>query len=120
MDLAVTDAVRSVLTGRFDEGHVAMLQALGHQQAVAATCRGFSIDPKAYADEFDLIYDGVDGKPRALSPAQRVEVERTATLALGMMFGGQVAIAANSHEAFCSAAVRERASGAAKHLVWKS
>lgn len=118
MDLAATDAIRSMLDGAFDEGHIAMLQALGHQQAVAATCSGFEIDPKAFANEFDLIYDDQSGKPRALDAAQRAEVERKATLALGMAFGAQVAISANDHVAFCAAASKERASGKATHLIW--
>jgi hypothetical protein len=118
MDLAVTDAVRTVLAGQFDEGHIAMPQALGHQQAVAATCPGFAIDPRAFANAFDLIYDGADGKPRSLSGAQRTEIERKATLGLGMTFGGQIAISANDHTAFCRAATQERAGGKAAHLVW--
>ncbi|KTE14045.1 hypothetical protein [Sphingopyxis sp. H115] len=118
MDLAATDAIRSMLDGAFDEGHVAMLQALGHQQAVAATCSGFEIDPKAFAKEFDLIYDDQSGKPRALDAGQRAEVERKATLALGMAFGAQVAISANDHSAFCEAATQERASGKAANLIW--
>jgi len=118
MDLAVTDAVRSILSGQFDEGHIAMLQALGHQQAVAATCPGFSIDQQAFSNEFDLIYDGADGKPRSLSSAQRTELERKATLGIGMTFGAQVAISANDHVAFCRAATQERAGGKIAHLVW--
>lgn len=118
MDLAATDAIRSMLDGAFDEGHIAVLQALGHQQAVAATCSGFEIDPKAFAKEFDLIYDDQSGKPRTLDAAQRAEVERKATLALGMAFGAQVAISANDHAAFCEAASKERASGKATNLIW--
>jgi hypothetical protein len=119
MDLAAADAIRSVLDGAFDEGHIAMLQALGHQQAVASTCSGFEIDPKAFSTEFDLIYDDTNGKPRDLNAGQRAEIERKATLALGMAFGGQIAISANDHQAFCEAATQERADGKAANLIWK-
>lgn len=118
MDLAATDAIRSVLDGAFDEGHIAMLQALGHQQAVASTCSGFEIDPKAFSAEFDLIYDDAAGKPRSLDANQRAEIERKATLGLGMAFGAQIAISANDHQAFCQAANQERASAKAAHLIW--
>ena len=119
MDLAASSAIRSVLAGQFDEGHIAMLQALGHQQAVAATCAGFTIDPRIYSNEFDLIYDDAKGKPRALKAGEKLKLERQATLALGMAFGAQVAISANDHPAFCKAAALERASGKVDHLVWK-
>ena len=118
MDLAAADAIRSMLDGTFDEGHIAMLQALGHQQAVAATCTGFEIDPKAFSNEFDLVYDDSSGKPRSLDSSQRTELERKATLALGMAFGAQIAISANDHQAFCQAASEERSSGKAAHLIW--
>ncbi len=118
MDLAATDAIRSVLDGAFDEGHIAMLQALGHQQAVASTCSGFEIDPKAFSAEFDLIYDDSAGKPRSLDAGQRAEIERKATLALGMAFGAQIAISANDHEAFCQAATQERVGTKAPDLIW--
>jgi hypothetical protein len=118
MDLAATDAIRSVLDGAFDEGHIAMLQALGHQQAVASICPGFEIDPKAFSTEFDLIYDDTAGKPRSLDANQRAEIERKATLALGMAFGAHIAISANDHQAFCQAANQERASAKATHLIW--
>ncbi|AJA08323.1 Putative secreted protein [Sphingopyxis fribergensis] len=118
MDLAATDAIRSLLGDAFDEGQVAMLQALGHQQAVAAVCDGFEIDPAAFQNEFDLIYDDQAGKPRSLDSGQRAEIERKATLALGMAFGAQIAISANDHPAFCKAAGDERAAGKATNLVW--
>lgn len=118
MDLAVTDAIRTMLDGAFDEGHIAMLQSLGHQKAVAATCSGFEIDPRAFANEFNLIYDDTTGKPRTLNAGQRVDLERKATLALGMAFGGQIAVAANDHSSFCQAATQERSSGKVAHLVW--
>lgn len=118
MDLAVTDAIRAVLAKQFDEGHIAMLQALGHQQAIAATCPGFRIDPVAFSSEFDLIYDDAAGKPRTIMPADRAELERKATLAMGMSFGAQIAIAANDQSAVCEAAARERASDKVSHLVW--
>ena len=119
MDLAASSAIRSVLAGQFDEGHIAMLQALGHQQAVAATCAGFTIDPRIYSNEFDLIYDDAKGKPRALGAGEKLKLERQATLALGMAFGAQVAISANDHPAFCKAAALERANRNVDHLVWK-
>lgn len=118
MDLAVTDAMRSVLADKLDEGHIAMLAALGHQQAVAATCAGFVIEPGAFSSEFDLIYDDQKGEPRTLNASERRDIERQATLALGMAFGAQIAISANDHPAFCEAAVTERSSGKVKHLVW--
>lgn len=118
MDLATTDAIRSVLEGAFDEGHIAMLQALGHQQAVASTCSGFEVDPKAFSTEFDLIYDDSTGKPRSLDTGQRADIERKAILAMGMAFGAQIAISANDHQAFCQAATKERASAKAAHLIW--
>lgn len=118
MDLAVTDAIRTMLDGTFDEGHIAMLQSLGHQKAVAATCPGFELDPRAFANEFNLIYDDTMGKPRALNAGQRVELDRKATLALGMAFGAQIAIAANDHSSFCQAATQERSGGKVAHLVW--
>ncbi|WP_404480556.1 hypothetical protein [Novosphingobium sp. BL-52-GroH] len=118
MDLAATDAIRSVLDDTFDEGHIAMLQALGHQQAVASTCSGFEIDPKAFSTEFDLIYDDSSGKPRNLDASQRAEIERKATLAMGMALGAQIAISANDHQAFCQAATQERSNGKATHLIW--
>lgn len=118
MDLAATDAIRSMLDGAFDEGHIAMLHALGHQQAVASTCSGFEIDPKVFSKEFDLIYDDAAGKPRSLDASQRADIERKATLALGMAFGAQIAISANDHQAFCQTAIQERASGKATHLIW--
>ena len=118
MDLAVTDAIRSVLAGKFDNGHIAMLQALGHQQAVASTCPGFAIDADKFTKEFDLIYDDDQGKPRTFASGERPELERKATLALGMAFGAHIAIAANDHKAFCEAAARERAGSKLAHLVW--
>lgn len=118
MDLAVTDAIRTALAGSFDEGHIAMLLALGHQQAVAATCSNFTIDPQAFSNEFDLIYDDAKGKPRTFKAGQRGELEHKATLALGMAFGAQIAISANDHPTFCQAAEQERASGKVGHLVW--
>ncbi|MDF0541147.1 hypothetical protein PX699_02230 [Sphingobium sp. H39-3-25] len=118
MDLAATDAIRSMLHGAFDEGHIAMLHALGHQQAVASTCSGFEIDPKAFSTEFDLIYDDSNGKPRSLDARQRADIERKATVTMGMAIGAQIAISANDHQAFCQAAIQERASGKATHLVW--
>jgi hypothetical protein len=119
MDLAAADTIRSVLAGAFDEGQIAMLQALGHQQAVASICSGFEIDPKLFSTEFDLIYDDTSGKPRDLDVGQRAEIERKATLALGMAFGAQIAISANDHQAFCKAATQERAGGKAANLIWK-
>lgn len=118
MDLATTDAIRGALGSDFDEGHIAMLQALGHQQAVAATCPGFSIDHRAFSTEFDLIYDDSRGKPRTLEAGQRAELERKATFAFGTAFGAQIAIAAHDHAAFCQAASLERAGGKVAHLVW--
>ena len=118
MDLAAADAIRSALGDEFDDGHVAMLHALGHQQAVASTCAGFAIDPQAFSSEFDMVYDDKQGKPRTLPASQRAELERKATLAFGMAFGAQIAIAASDHNAFCLAASQERASGKVGHLVW--
>jgi hypothetical protein len=85
---------------------------------VATTCSGFEIDPRAFANEFNLIYDDTTGKPRTLNAGQRVDLERKATLALGMAFGGQIAVAANDHSSFCQAATQERSSGKVAHLVW--
>lgn len=118
MDLAATDAIRSTLGADADEGHIAMLLALGHQQAVAATCPGFAIDPRAFSNEFDLIYDDAQGKPRVLDANQKTALERKATFAFGTAFGAQIAIAANDHGAFCEAASQERTGGKVAHLIW--
>ena len=118
MDLEAHRTMRAMVGDSFDEGHLSMLHALGHQKAVVANCAGFTIDEKAFRSEMDLIYDGQNGQPLNLTAAQRLDLERKATLAFGTALGAQVAIAAMDKAAFCRAATAERASGKVSHLVY--
>jgi hypothetical protein len=118
MDLATAARLNLALAGTFDEGQIAMLSALGHQQAVAATCATFQVDPDAFDREMHLIYHAKDGKSKTLTAQERASLENKALIGFGMAYGAQLAIAAYDETAFCAAAEMEKAAGKVKHLVW--
>ena len=118
MDLTATAAMRKAMEKSFDPGQINMLKSVAHQQAVAVTCAGFTVDKARFESEMDLIYDDAKGKPRALTPAAKATLDRQAALGFGMALGAQLAIAAYDEKAFCAVAEQERATLGFKHAVW--
>lgn len=116
MDLSSKKALKAAMAGHFDEGQVNMLQAVAHQQVVAASCPGFAIDKAKFEAEMDLLYDDAAGKPRELSAEDRNKIDRMAMFGFGMAFGAQTTIAAYDLKAFCDDAEGQR--GTMAHLIW--
>ncbi len=118
MDLSATDALKSAMKASFDPGQINMLKSVAHQQAVVVTCKGFTVDKARFETEMALLYDDAKGKPKVLTAAQRVALDKQAALGFGLALGAQIAIAAYDEKAFCASAERERATLGFKHAVW--
>ena len=118
MDLAATEALKNAMKPTFDSGQLNMLKSVAHQQVVVITCDGFNIDKARFETEMNLVYDDAKGKPKLLTPAQRVALDKKAMFGFGMAMGAQIALAAYDEKAFCASAERERATLGFKHGIW--
>jgi hypothetical protein len=116
--LTTNTALRGALEKTFDEGQINMLHAVAYQQAVARTCAGFTIDPKRFEREMDLVYDDAKGQPKTLTADEKSEIEKKALFGFGLAYGAQLAIAAFDDKAFCAAARAERKDPPGGHMVW--
>jgi hypothetical protein len=118
MDLTVSRAYNAAMEkAGLDEGQRNVVQAMAHQQAVAATCAGFSIDKARFEDEMNIIYYDDKGKMLEVDSEALHLRERQVMMGFGMAFGAQLAIAASDEEAFCEHAEVERNARDAKHLI---
>jgi hypothetical protein len=118
MDLTVTRAFNAAMTkAGLDEGQRNVVKAMAHQQAVAITCAGFSVNKARFEDEMNIIYYDDKGKMLDVDSDALHLRERQVMMGFGMVFGAQLAIAASDEKAFCEHAEVERNARDAKHLV---
>lgn len=118
MDLTVTRAFNAAMTkAGLDEGQRNVVKAMAHQQAVAITCAGFSVNKARFEDEMNIIYYDDKGKMLDVDSEALHLRERQVMMGFGMVFGAQLAIAASDEKAFCEHAEVERNARDAKHLV---
>ena len=119
MDLSAGHAIKATLEKDFDEAQIDMLITVAHQQAVSITCPGFAVDPDLFKIEMDLIYDDAEGKPREMTPLEKVQIEKKAMLGFGMALGAQLAIGAADEKAYCAAAEQARGATGVEHRIWR-
>lgn len=118
MDLTAAKAYHAAMEkAGLDQGQRNVVQAMAHQQAVAATCAGFTVNKARFEDEMNVIYYDDKGKMLEVDSEALHLRERQVMMGFGMMFGAQLAIAASDEQAFCEHADVERNAGDAKHLI---
>lgn len=118
MDLTVSKAYNAAMEkAGLDEGQRNVVQVMAHQQAVAITCAGFTVDKARFEDEMNIIYYDDKGKMLETDSDTLHLRERQVMMGFGMVFGAQLAIAASDEKAFCEHAEVERNAGDAKHLI---
>ncbi len=118
MDLTVSKAFNAAMEkAGLDEGQRNVVQAMAHQQAVAVTCAGFTINKARFEDEMNIIYYDDKGKMLEVDSEALHLRERQVMMGFGMMFGAQLAIAASDEKTFCEHAAVERNARDAKHLI---
>lgn len=118
MDLTVSKAYDAAMTkAGLDTGQRNVVKAMAHQQAVALTCAGFSVNKARFEDEMNIIYYDDKGKMLEVDSEALHLRERQVMMGFGMVFGAQLAIAASDEKAFCEHAEVERNARDAKHLI---
>ena len=118
MDLTVSKAYDAAMTkAGLDTGQRNVVKAMAHQQAVAVTCAGFTINKARFDDEMNVIYYDDKGKMLEVDSEALHLREKQVMMGFGMMFGAQLAIAASDEKAFCEHAEIERSARDAKHLI---
>lgn len=118
MDLTVSRAYNAAMEkAGLDDGQRNVVQAMAHQQAIAQTCAGFTIDKARFEDEMNIIYYDDKGKMLEVDSEALHLRERQVMMGFGMAFGAQLAIAAGDEQAFCEHAEVERNARDAKHLI---
>ena len=113
-------ALDAAMEKTFDQGQINMLKSVAHQQAVAMTCDGFSIDEAKFRTEMNRIYYNSEGNQVDLTPEQLHDHEKMASMGFGMALGSQLAIAAYDHDAFCEHAAEERMAEDQTDIIWAS
>lgn len=118
MDLTVSKAYDAAMTkAGLDTGQRNVVKAMAHQQAVAVTCAGFTVNKARFDDEMNVIYYDDKGKMLEVDSEALHLREKQVMMGFGMMFGAQLAIAASDEKAFCEHAEVERNARDAKHLI---
>jgi hypothetical protein len=118
MDLTVSRAYNAAMEkAGLDEGQRNAVQSVAHQQAIATTCAGFTVNQKRFEDEMNVIYYNDKGKMLEVDSDALHLHERQVMMGFGMAYGGYLAIAAHDEQAFCEHAEVERSAGDAKHLI---
>jgi hypothetical protein len=119
VETGVFDAMLETLVEKagLDEGQRNVVQAMAHQQVVAISCAGFTVDKARFEDEMNIIYYDDKGKMLETDSETLHLRERQVMMGFGMVFGAQLAIAASDEKAFCEHAEVERNAGDAKHLI---
>ena len=120
MGLTTGMALDAAMEKTFDQGQINMLKSVAHQQAVAMTCAGFTVDEAKFRTEMNRIYYNSEGDQVDLTPEQLHDHEKMASMGFGMALGSQLAIAAYDHDAFCAHAAEERMAEDQTHIIWAS
>ena len=120
MHLRTLNVMRAALGDTFSEGHLQLIEFLGHQMSVAVVCENFDIDQSRVDEEMELFYSS-DSDEDELSEDEKLEIDKRALMGLGMVVGAQLAISSHDKDAFCEVAEEERATDdpvAQTHLIW--
>lgn len=121
MHLRSLEVMRAALGETFSEGHLQLIEFVGHQMSVAVVCENFDIDQARVDEEMALLYSSVSGDERELTDDERHQIDKQALMGLGMVVGAQLAISSHDREEFCAVAEEERTTEdpvALDHLIW--
>ena len=121
MHLRSLNVMRAALGDTFSEGHLQLLEFVGHQMSVSVMCENFGIDDSRVEEEMALLYISESGEELDLTDEEKHELDKKALMGLGMVVGAQLAIAAHDKDNFCAVAEEELATEdpvALSHLIW--
>ena len=121
MHLRSLEVMRAALGETFSEGHLQLIEFVGHQMSVAVVCENFDIDQARVDEEMALLYSSVSGDERELTDDERHQIDKQALMGLGMVVGAQLAISSHDRDEFCAVAEEERTTEdpvALDHLIW--
>ena len=121
MHLRSLEVMRAAVGDTFSEGHLQVIEFVGHQMSVAVVCENFDIDQARVDEEMALLYSSVSGDERELTDDEKHQIDKQALMGLGMVVGAQLAISSHDREEFCAVAEEERTTEdpvALDHLIW--
>ena len=105
MDIGVTDLANGMMSKYLDDKGMSLVKSVAHQHAVGHHCDGLTVDKARSDEELGKLF--ADDKFQNLPEAEQQNMQTIVLMGFAAVLGGNYAIAAADHDAFCTAAMEE-------------